>query len=268
LDKLLSPGDVLFVEASDPRGIMRLGQTGGAMGHVLLVAAPPRGVSMNSPEGVLLQNVWPAPNVRMLWIVPTMESCRAQEGFHETEYFVYIDGMGQILFQGENAFGEDDPLTKYVEPQIVQVFQSPRKLRENFRPQIMHNVLNAMRDRQASWSWSTAVRAFLFSAEMQHRESSQQDTLNDIRKCWLTDPICTSVVIVFWQRYLCELAAEQNAMHNQNQSSTALDWIMAWMPLKADRSLPGDLLNSLETCGWNYVSGAPRIEECHLLARP
>jgi hypothetical protein len=256
---------VLFVESPENgiHGITRLGAAGGVMGHVLLVVAPLRGVFRKSPEGVLFANIWPGKHINILWVVPTMESCRAQDGFYETEYFIYIDEVGQMMMQGENSRAGEAHLTRYTEPERAKVYQSPPELRQRFRPQIMFDALSTMRNRQASWSWSTAVRAFLLSADMPTQyDNSREAMLDGIKKSWKTDPICTSVVIVFWQRYLCDLADEYNSTRGSHEPHAhPLDWIFQWMPVMADRALPGDLLNSLEQCGWLMVSGAPRVEK-------
>jgi hypothetical protein len=110
----------------------------------------------------------------------------------------------------------------------------------------MQEVLEKMRSSDASWSWSTAVRAFLFSADVSEDHESSANSMREIRACWKSDPICTSVVIVFWQKYLCKLAE----LHT---GSDAMDWILRWMPVKADRALPGELLSAMERCGWIVV---------------
>lgn len=253
LDLHVSPGDVLCVPGNNPGAISRLGTTGGFGGHVLLVTAPLRGVQRQTAEAVQFQGVWPSPSVRMLWLVRTMESTRNTEGFHETQHLLYVDdNTGAILCCAEERHND---LIRYEQPEKVQVWQCPSELRNNFRHDIMLEVLNFMRLHDASWSWSTAIRAFLFSADVEdgpHKES----VLEDLQVCWGKDPICTSVVIVFWQRYLCKLADMQDA--------DALDWIVQWMPLKSDRSLPGELLTGMQQCGWEMISqitceGRPRL---------
>lgn len=62
---------------------------------------------------------------------------------------------------------------------------------------------------------------------------------------WHTAPICTSVPIAFWQRYLCQLS--------QNFGLSKSEAILRWMPLAADRALPGDLVEGLRRCGWSKL---------------
>jgi hypothetical protein len=245
-------------------GIMRLGATGGYMGHVMLVTAPPRCLVRASAEGQLLQNIWPAENPDVLWAVNTMESCRAHAGYHETEYLMFLDQAGRILLQGEYQHGDDGPkLLKYEEDTPVLLFQSPSELRDNFRQHLFQEALESMRKSQASWSWATAVKAFLLSAEMQTQHlDSRRASLEGVKQCWNANPICTSVVIECWQQYLCGLADECNANRLPNEpASHALDWICQWMPLKADRALPGDLISTLQQCNWVPVSIAQQQDE-------
>jgi hypothetical protein len=238
----LSVGDVICVKGT-PDGITRLGATGGFMGHVLLVMAPPKGIHKNSPEARQLQGLWPL-NARMLWVVSTGESCRAAEGFTETDQLMYINRLGHVLLIGEIPKDPRNSLIKFETPTRVQLFRCPDELQSYSRPDIMNGVLAKLRKRVASWSWGTAIRAFLFSADVsEHRDADEM--LEEIKRCWNCDPICTSVIIIFWQQYMCELAAEEN-IH-------AMDWILQWMPVKADRALPGDLLSTMQKCGWEVM---------------
>jgi len=238
----LAPGDVVC-ERGNAEGIMRLGATGGFMGHVLLVVAPPRGVRRHSAEAFTYENMWPT-EARMLWIVRTRESCRNADGYTETNYIMYIDGRGHVRLLGAH---EPHQLTKYDSATEVQLFCCPPELRMHLRWDLMSEVLQSMRESDANWSWNTAVRAFLFSADVSEmQDDSADDVLSSIRKCWKSSPICTSVVIVFWQKYLCRLA-------DQHPNTHAADWIVSWMPVKADRALPGELLSAMERCGWIVV---------------
>jgi len=249
LDLVLSPGDVLCVQG-EVGAITRLGATGGFMGHVLLVTAPPRAIHRNTLEAMQFEGVWPTGNARVLWLVRTMESTRDTDGFHEADHLVHIEeNTGNILTVAEE---KDNHFHKYEYPEKVEVWQCPSQLRTSFRMDIMRNVLAQMRRDEASWSWSTAIRAFLFSAQV-----SKASMMKDIQDCWSAEPICSSLVVVFWQRYLCELAELYNHPINAKKVD-ALDWILQWMPLKSDRALPGELLYAMHRCGWTLVSSIPQ----------
>jgi len=252
LDLVLSPGDVLCVQG-DPGAVMRLGATGGFMGHVLLVTAPPRGIHRHTAEAVMFQGVWPVgSNVRVLWLVRTMESTRDTEGFHETDHLIYVEeGTGNILVVAEE---KDNHFHKFETHEKVEVWQCPLDLRKFFRLDVMYNVLAQMRRHEASWSWSTAVRAFLFSAQVPD-DIRKANMMQEIQECWSATPICTSLVVVFWQRYLCDLARLYNNPQQPKVTEVdALDWILQWMPLKSDRALPGELLSTMHQCGWEMIS--------------
>jgi hypothetical protein len=231
---LLSTGDVICVKGRGDQ-ITQLGATGGFMGHVLLILAPPTGVHRDSYEARKFLNLWPL-GTKWLYIVQTGESCRKAEGFCEKELLMYIDSWGQIMICGEiNQC--DNGLEKYETPTPAQFFCCPPELREQCCSEDMEKILRQMRKREANWSWGTAVRAFLFSADV-----SDDANLESIKACWEAAPICTTVIIGFWQRYMCKLADEID--------EDAMEWITPWMPLMADRTLPGQLMSTMEMCGW------------------
>merc|ERR1712032_1320955 len=125
----------------------------------------------------------------------------------------------------------------------VEIWQSPPALRADFRPTILATVLESMSIGLADWSRLTAARAVFRQASLRRSDSStDSELLDEVSDCWDVAPICTSVVVVFWQRYLCEYA--------RATGTSEMDLIMKIMPLKADRALPGDLLTTFRTCGW------------------
>jgi len=131
----------------------------------------------------------------------------------------------------------------------VEIWRSPAGLRECFQLDIMELVLSDMRRHEACWSFATAARAMLLSAR-HFRSTDREDLLEEIQDCWLSKPICTSVVIIFWQRYLCRLAEAANRSESE--------LILHWMPLKADRVLPGELINVMIESGWKPVRKCPQ----------
>lgn len=238
----LSAGDVICAKGGAD-GITRLGATGGFMGHVLLVVSPPVGIQRNSVDAIEYQNMWPR-DTRTLWIVRAGESCRSAEGFQETDLIMCVNKKGQLLIIGEVARNQNG-LIQYDKPTKAQLFCCPPDLRAYCRSDMMNEVLAQLRDREASWSWGTAVRAFLFSADVAEDKDSD-DMLEEIKYCWRSDPICTSIIIIFWQQYMCKLADYHEDVH-------AMDWILQWMPVKADRALPGELLSTMHKCGWTVI---------------
>mmetsp|Transcript_49886 Transcript_49886/g.93502 ORF Transcript_49886/g.93502 Transcript_49886/m.93502 type:complete len:341 (+) Transcript_49886:93-1115(+) len=247
LDALIAPGDVMCVKGTDQ--ITRLGARGGFMGHVSLIVSPLRGVQRHSPEAGRLQGVWPKNiDVRCVWVARTLESTRAEEGFHQTELILYADSRGRICVCGEER---PDRFVAYPESQSVEVWQAPLELRQNFRLDLMIDVLKDMKKHEASWSWATAIRAFLLPAEFP-RQQNEEHTLQEVHDSWKAEPICTSVVLIFWQRYLVSLA------QSLPDGVSAVDLILRWMPLRADRSLPGELLSTMQKCGWVLRTHVPK----------
>merc|ERR1711953_1473143 len=86
----------------------------------------------------------------------------------------------------------------------------------------------------------TAIRALFRSAYI---NKDSQEAIAETRACWANAPICTSVVVTFWQRYLCHWSDKLKLENEINVDAMKL--IRRWMPLKADRTLPGDLLAAL-----------------------
>lgn len=252
LDLVIAPGDVLCVKGSDQ--ITRLGARGGFMGHVSLVVAPLRGVQRHSLEAVRLQGVWPKRgDVRAVWVARTIESTRNEEGLHETDLILFVDSRGCISVCGEER---PDRYNAYPEPQSVEVWQAPFDLRQNFQLEILIDVLRDMKTHEASWSWATAIRAFLLPAEFP-LHADEAHILKEVRASWKAEPICTSVVLIFWQRYLVSLAQ----LLPGNVSAVGL--ILRWIPLRADRALPGDLLSTMQRCGWVSRTHVPKgIRKC------
>lgn len=224
--------------------LTQLGANGGFMGHVLLVTSWPRKIVRDSPESLELRPVWPA-GAPCVWKVSTVESTRGREGLHHSEMLFQVDSFTRELF----LIGEMTKATRelcVIENEKVEVWQCPRELRMRPRLDFMSSVLSEMMAQQASWSMRTAFRAAFRSSSIDTDRFDGETLLEEIRESWDVAPICTSVVIIFWQRYLEKLAqAEGQADENL---------VLSWMPLMADRTLPGELTAFLRVSGWNCVT--------------
>mmetsp|Transcript_93932 Transcript_93932/g.166210 ORF Transcript_93932/g.166210 Transcript_93932/m.166210 type:complete len:442 (+) Transcript_93932:79-1404(+) len=257
LQHLLAPGDVLFMKGFGR--LQEIGNAGGFLGHVLLVAGIPFSIQRNSQQAKPLQAFWPPGDVEELWLVSTIECTRRAPGLHEAETLLYVDGASrQLLLLGE-VNGKGDLLL--CEPrEVIDIWQSPGSLRAQLRLDLMLEVLADMREHQSDWSARTAAKALLRSARLPHTsEAGKLQLLEDVKACWLREPICTSVVIIFWQRYLCRLAGAVNSNGVPGCSVKPMDLILRWMPLKADCGLPGDLLAAMRDTGWVPLSHVPRM---------
>ena len=133
-----------------------------------------------------------------------------------------------------------------IDNEKVEVWQCPSDLRMRPRLDLMSGALKEMMAQQANWSMRTAVRAAFRSSSIDTNSFDGETLLEEIRESWEVAPICTSVVIIFWQRYLEKLAQaeEQDDEH----------LVLSWMPLMADRTLPGELTSFLETSGWKCLT--------------
>lgn len=238
LDQILAPGDVLSCRSTGH--MMGFGGAGGFMGHVFVVKQIPHGMCAGSMEAVLLYAAWPK-GARELWRVPTVESTRQEHGLHHTDTLLYVDpGTRRVFMVGELQGNELGVCEEHIP---VEVWQSPAELRATMRPDLMAQVLEEM-DSEANWSYTTAARAFVQSQGPQVAHLQDADELMRVVKaCWNSPPICTSVVVEFWQRYLCKLSDSIGA-------PDPADLIRDWMPLLSDRVLPDLLVRTMQQVGW------------------
>jgi len=177
---------------------------------------------------------------------------------------LYVErGTGRLILAGEFTF--DSNLVPN-EHEAVELWQSPRKLRESLRIDLIQESVADMREHKGpDWSTSTVARAVLKSG-WAATKSTHEQTLEKIMEHWKKAPISTSVVIVFWQRYLVKLSGVVESKKCPGHTVEPAELVMRWMPLKADRVLPGDLLSTLRSVGWVFMSQMPRIFQpmvCH-----
>jgi len=243
LENTVLRGDVLAVKGAG--NFMDIGAAGGYMGHVMLVVEPPVSISKGSDEAIMLDAVWPV-GISELWRIRTLESTRReQQGLHEADTLVFVEARTRrLMMVGELSDGLK--LVVCDRPVPVELWQSPEELRNHLNHNLMSQVKWEMIEGGSNWSTVSALRAVLRSSKIGHGE----DMLDEVQECWDRAPICTSVVIAFWQRYLCKLAET-----NGNYDPATI--ILRWMPVKADRTLPTELLSSMRRTGWSRHSVLP-----------
>jgi len=243
LERMIEPGDVLFVRGS--MGLAAIGTTCGFMGHVLVVVTSPKRILRHSVEAREFENIWPEDSA-VIWRVGTIECTRQEKGLHEAEMLIGVKPCtDQLVLVGElsgsgQLFANNEP---------VEAWQSPIRLRAGLRLDLIAETIADMRAHAANWSFATAARSVFMSADS-FTQIESTAIMHEIKKCWVAEPICTSVVIVFWQRYLCKVAVAA--------SLDPLELIFGCMPLKADRGLPGELTLAMRKCGWNEVTIVPK----------
>jgi hypothetical protein len=245
--KTITSGDVLHVPGSGG-GLAEIGTAGGFMGHFMVVLAKPRKIMAGTDESIALQLVWPA-GEKEVWQVSVLESTRAIAGLNEVDLLMKLErDSGKFILFGE--ISADGSLVLQ-DDEVFELWQSPLRLRKSLRPDLIRSVVSDMKSCCGNWSITSAARA-LFRDARKFSSTDQWELFDEITACWRVDPICTSIVITFWQRYLCKLA------ESLEESSHPSDLILEFMPLKADRGLPGDLLQALSESGWTKVSKLPK----------
>lgn len=151
-----------------------------------------------------------------------------------SDLFLHVDPLSnRLVLLGEEVDGE----FVICDRDFIDVWQSPACLRASLRYDLMNKAVTDVIACEKDWSLQTAIWAFLRASHV-----GRNTRLAEVKDAWQRPPICTSVIISFWQRYLCELA--------QATTQTPMDLILKWMPLKADGVLPNDLVGSLRSSGW------------------
>lgn len=245
---MVAPGDIVYVKGSGR--FQNIGANGGLMGHVMVALAPPVLVERRSALARTLTPLWPC-GVPCLWRVRTLESTRSTSGLHEAEMLVHVDSCSHRMFLvGELSLDHSE--LSSVDMESVQIWQSPKALRDHMNQEIVEAVLGDMIAHDGDWSYVTAARALVLSGDCCCSETSAA-LLHEAKACWQSAPICTSVAIVFWQRYLCKFGRRC-----RTNSCDPADLIRNYMPLKADRTLPGTLQQVLRQCQWRIRERIPQ----------
>lgn len=239
----MTPGDVLCIRG---RGdVQAIGRTGGFLGHVLIVVEHPIRVFRHTVDGRELESVWPSSSDAIVWKVPTLESTRGRAGLHRAEMVLQLDPTSRRLL----------PIAEMVEvsehrielgamhDEVAEHWRCPAELRSSMHPDLFQQAMEELYEADASWSYTTAARAVLRSAVLPELDSAS--LLDIVETSWQAPPICTSVIISLWQRYLCMVARRRGG---GDMEAAAL--LRRWMPLLADRALPGELLQVMEAQGW------------------
>lgn len=257
LGNVFSAGDVIV--SRNGGHITEIGAMGGHFGHVMLVTGNAVCVQAGTRKAFELQGVWPE-HEKQIWTVPVIESTRGVDGLRETTLLLCPDEMrGAIMVIAD--LGADDVLCP-CDDDIIEVWQSPTHLRDllNSCPScaaLKQDTFAELKELlgHSNWSAMTAVRAASMSAALD-RDMESQKAFDQVQKSWSTEPICTSVAIVFWQILLCNLAS---TIGGGSYLSTSMAFIQLWMPLYADRSLPGDLCEAMLNAGWIKKVGANHL---------
>jgi len=244
----MQPGDVLYIPGSGGGRLTDIGTTGGFLGHFIVVLQPPRRVQAGTKQAQGFQAIWPA-DTKDIWQICALESTRGAVGLSQINILVRREAhSGKLIIFGEVEEHGDLVLT---DDEVFEIWQSPSELRRSLQTELVTEVVDEMMTSNGSWSMATAARAFFRSASS-FSSVDKDELLKEIIGCWHADPICTSVVAIFWQRYICKLVAVMNVFPVAPVHPS--DLILKCMPVKADRSLPGEILHAMQDCGWMRIS--------------
>merc|ERR1719433_1588870 len=246
LNAVVGLGDVLNVHSASSLGMV--GTAGGKFGHMMLIVEKPRCVTLDSQTGRWLQPVWPH-GVRELWLVQAQEITRGRPGLHSAD-LPLLGGHnhpGSLTLLGEIYDGNAD-----MTDQVVEVWQIPEHIKSTFSEVLFRETLEDMlQSGSKGWSWTTAARSVLKSEShcLLDQTMQAERLLHHVKEAWDAEPICTSVVVTFWQRYLVKFAKINNPPELNDVK--AADLILQCMPLKADRCLPSVVMSAMDRCGWS-----------------
>ena len=106
-------------------------------------------------------------------------------------------------------------------------------------------VSDVLAPNKAQWSYRTCLRAVLRHARIKSTADVSAETrLREIQDKWEKRPICTSVCVELWQRYLVDMA-----YHVAGDEKEAVELVMQYMPVYSDRVLPDELIDILKDTG-------------------
>ncbi|CAK0791365.1 unnamed protein product, partial [Prorocentrum cordatum] len=259
----LEAGDLLLTAGSGHR-LLTVGQAGGLLGHVSLALGRPTEIHCDSPEGRELRPILTrVGDPSVLWQVETMECTQSEQGLHRSFTLMHVDeATGKVYVIGERSMDGQRAFSLAGEPVPVELWRCPAELRSLVRGELVDEVVSEMEeDEDRNWSLATAMKAVFLSASG-FSTTDKELLLEEIKGCWGSRPICTTVAIAFWQRYLCKL-------EGANAEMAAAEAILRWMPLKADRGLPQELRDVMADCGWQLLCLSPRSDaRCPRPSRP
>jgi len=246
LDRVFGVGDMLFVRGTGGGyGLMDIGAAGGWLGHVMVVAETPTKITRDSEDFDAFHRIWPA-GAKEIYLVKCVESTRARTGLSEQRFLFHVlKKTGKFVLIGEVDY---ETHTIALSGEDMEMWQAPTELRKRMQQHkgIAEEVLAVMKKMWANWSWHTAFRSVVSQSHLATFRD-RDDVLSKVEELWDREPICTSVMITFWQRCLAKLADTGDSPDDM------ADLILKYMPLKTDRTLPGILLSCMEKHGWKRL---------------
>jgi len=261
LEQLVVPGDVLVVQGHTAVG--QVGVANGPLGQLLLVAATPKSIWQHSAEAHKFRTAWPPGDVPELWKVRTL-SVRRQRDLCIAEMLLYVEtGTGRFKIAGEIT---EDLAIAVFDSEAVELWQSPTELRQGLRRDLVADVLEEMNmEAKKLHRMTRSVNGTSVKPRLYPVRAGTVWTLEDVQSSWKSDFICTSAVIVFWQRYLCKLARAGRDLDPGDQRRKEVELVCRWMPPRVDGGLPQQLLESMRRAGWAKLSQKPLVPQTQIL---
>jgi hypothetical protein len=189
----------------------------------------------------------------------TIESTAQAQGedvvWYPSQYYIARDRKnGEAMFVADMPHGSNE--FEIADPIPVKLLLHP------FRPGHLGPPLDLSMFRQSveecavgskAWSLKTAAKGmtrrrkatYVMNDSKYPDPESRVELLDEIHKRWQGKPICTSVIIMVWQRYL-----EMAAGGGPDAPDLAAQYILRFMPLWSDSTLPSGLLKELSMCNW------------------
>jgi len=246
-------GDILFV-GPDRWGIH----------HVVLCRSPLNPAETDVKEKVSQQH----PNTMTgdILCCQTIESTRPHNGPNSAWYpalsvFVRWHTTGELeqlgdIGEGSRTFNVNTELMP-VKP-LLHPFR-PNVAGLGFDGELFQAATRVCAAESQKWSKMTAIRALSAKRAAINQADfadarSRQDLMQDIRKRWNKKPICSSVAIQVWQKYI-----EMLFSGSAESTDLAAQQILRWMPVYSDQTTPSMLMKVLSQCGWMLLGncGSP-----------
>jgi len=240
----LLPGDI----------IMTMGGKSIATHHVMLVCGKLEFV----PQ---FRKVLEVPPEAEVWACKTIESTGLEEGheyhWHSAYTFFSRDKHSKTLELVGDITEGDDEVCVAEEPVRCKVLLHP--LRTEFGGQgldgdIFRKIVHELEIVSKAWSISTCTKAFLsrmfftwqggINPENYKTEKAKEDLMESLQNSWVIAPICASVPVKVWQRYIQETSVDTVA---------AADLILSNMPLHCQCVVPSIMIKRLSEEGWVLI---------------
>jgi len=193
-----------------------------------------------------------------LWSCPTIESTRNRKG-RDHAWFPTMTIYSRDLTTGDAAMvGVREPNTLHFEhfdkPIPVKLLMHPLRRGHGgppFDAQAFEQAVQLSAVMSQHWGLSTALKAITSMQESLDPEDYptpdvRRKLLEELTSRWTSRPICSTVVIMVWQYYF-KIACGGAGPASED---LAVQQILRWMPVLADKTMPSVLLKVLTTRGW------------------